>query len=203
MNIYTDDNFLFMNGLKNFTVQTIHKANINGLEKIRFLKLGGQRFFDSYFKYINLNDLDKAKYNFFNNVSDDVDDFIHLIYKYLNKTSEAQVRKSLIHIVGTESKGKAGATLKEQILIKHESYQNYFVFNITHDVGSICMMTETVYKEQTLSTLIRTEGYPTDEQLVIMVANPQKLETVSYYNDFGTFKAFKTNFDVNDINLYL
>jgi hypothetical protein len=65
------------------------------------------------------------------------------------------------------------------------------------------MMTETVYKEQTLSTLIRTEGYPTDEQLVIMVANPQKLETVFYHNDFGTFKAFKTNFNVNDINLYL
>ena len=203
MNHYTNANVLFMEGLKNFTVQTIHKANIKGLEKIRFIKLGGQKFFEGYFKYMNLNDLDKAKYNFFNNLSDDVDDFIHLIHTYLNKTSEAQVRKSLICIVGTESKGKSGATLKEQILIKHESYQNYFVFNITNDVGNICMMTETVYKEKTLSTLIRTEGYPTNEQLVLMVANPQKLETVSYQNDFGTFKAFKTNFDVNDINLYL
>jgi hypothetical protein len=182
----------FMQKCKNdgITVQTIHLSNLNFLDRIRFLKLVGK-------------DFDKERtveeQYFHQNLTIKIDYLVDTIYRYFDKFSEKEVVKAMIKIVGTESRGKSGASLFEGFKIKKEPYNNVYIFNVIYEFGNIEMLDDSVQKDGTYATIIRTKNYPTKEQLVCMLITPELIEKDSFDNDLGRFNCFKTNFDVNDI----
>ena len=171
-------------------IKNIHSSNLSTLDKIRFIKLVGKDFDKVY----------TPKERYFNQILDEKTVYlVDTIFGFFDKFSESSVNKAMIQIVGEQSRGKCGSALFEGFKIKKEPYNDVYTFNIIFESGNIDMLDLSVERDSLYTTIIRTKGYPTKEQLACMVISPSLIKKDKFFNDFGEFDCFRTDFDVDDI----
>ena len=109
--------------------------------------------------------------------------------------------KNFIHLVGKEERGDSGQPIRTQMIVKKESYQEVYRFNITQDYGVIDQNRD-VETFGTVAVDVSTFGWPTKEQLELILAYPKHLQKGEYRTDLYVREAYFLNFDVNNSELY-
>lgn len=203
MYILDQNNIDFMAPLRGHTLKSIVTADIPTIHKLKFIKLGGPKFYDVLEKHNGFSELEKLKHKVFNSVSYDIANVIETMLLCYGMTSKKDVDKAFIHLVGVEKSGASGPALREQMIVKKESYQEVYRFNIAYDEGNIDMLDRSVEREYTNVVTVSTFGWPTKEQLKLILAYPKHLEKKEYRTDLYVREAYLLNFDVNNPELYL
>jgi hypothetical protein len=203
MYLLNQENIDFMAPLRGHTFGSIAKVDIPTLDKMRFIKLGGPKFFQILEMQQNLSDVDKLKHRLYNTLPERLDSLVYVAGMCYGMTSQSVVDRQFIHVVGLEKSGASGPALREQMIVKRESYQDVYRFNVTYDEGNIDMLDRSVEKEYTYATDVSTFGWPTKEQLELIIAYPKHLETKEYRTDLYVNKAYLLNFNTNNPELYV
>ena len=201
MYILDQNNIDFMAPLRGHTLKSIVDADIPTIHKLKFIKLGGPKFYEILDKSNKSSSLEKLKHKVFNSISHDTADLIDAMLFCYDMTSKGSVDKAFIHLVGKEERGKSGKPIRTQMIIKKEPYQEVYIFNITQDYGDIDLDGDVEVFDVNART-VSTFGWPTKEQLMLILAHPRHLEKKEYRTDLYKGEAYLLNFDVNNPELY-
>lgn len=199
MYILDQNNIDFMAPFRGHTLKSILDADIPTIDKLKFIKLGGPRFYRILDRMDNHPD--RLKHKVFNSISHDLADLIDAMLFCYDMTSKSIVDKNFIHLVGKEERGDSGQPIRTQMIVKKESYQEVYRFNITQDYGVIDQNRD-VEAFGTIAVDVSTFGWPTKEQLELILAYPKHLERGGYRTDLSVREAYFLNFDVDNIGLY-
>ena len=173
---------------KGITLKNIHNSGLSTLDILKFLKLGGE-------KYLNKKPQTLKQKYLNQKMPDKTIELIDTIYGFFDKIKENDVIKNFIVKVGEVTND----SLFEGLIVKKAPYSYNYIFNIIFENGSIDMLENKLHKDYTTAKIIRTEGFPTKEQLVCMIISPDKIKKSNYTDDFGVKECFNTDFNTESI----